>query len=255
MAYYNPYYSYVQNNTVNTAPLYNGVSNVRTPDFLTGQNQSSTQQPAGTQALGGDNQGAQKPGTNWGGVAGAAAAGLSQLDTTSQANPQAPDAFEIDQWAGYKASGQGFATAGPFGAIIGGAVAQLNTFNNVHKNLDALDRSVGGVNGYDAYGRPIYNSGAIANKFDTLKALKRGAYRTTHTLDPGQPTIALIRGTRRKLRKAAADVTKNIQFAQQDFTNKANQYNAQELAMAQYNQSLNNRNRINTLYNIGQQLY
>lgn len=256
--YYNPYDSYVQNNnsgTPSTQPLYSSLNNVKAPSFLT--------TPNSQQALGGGNQstgqGGMGKGAGIAGGIGTIAGALSNLDMGNKApNPSNQfdhDAFEIDQWAGYKASGQGFASGGPIGAIAGGAIAQLGTFNRVHSNLDRLDRSVAGTQGVDAYGRPIYNSSGVANQYRNLAALKKGAYRTTHTLDPGQPTIALIRGTRRKLRKAARDVQTNIGYANQDYTNKTNAYNQQEMAMNQYNQMLNNRNRLNTLYNIGTQLY
>jgi hypothetical protein len=260
--YYNPYDSYVQNSNsggsaVNTQPLYSSLNNVKTPSFLTSPNNQQSANGGGNQATGQGGGMMGKPGIA--GIGGALASGLSSLDmgnkTPNPSNQFNQDDFEIDQWAGYKASGQGFASAGPFGAIIGGAIAQLGTFNKVHNNLGKLDRSVAGTQGVDAYGRPIYNAGGIANQYKNLNALKKGAYRTTHTVDPGQPTIALIRGTRRKLRKAARDVQTNIGYANQDYTNKTNAYNQQEMAMNQYNQLLNNRNRMNTLYNIGTQLY
>jgi hypothetical protein len=163
-----------------------------------------------------------------------------------------PMDFSIDPMAGFTGSAKGFASGGPWGAIIGGAVAQLETFNKVHANLKKLDDSVNTVQ-RDAAGRPMYSGVDVTNAQRNIGALRKGL-KATHTgLSGSTHVISWVRGTGKALRRKQKRLTQSIQAGQQDFNNQAQAANSQDLAMDQYRQITNKNNRFRSLYNIGNQ--
>jgi hypothetical protein len=173
---------------------------------------------------------------DWGKAANNVAAGFS----AGMANSQPVGDFTVDQYAGFKGSGQGFASGGPIGAIIGGVTAQVGQFRNVNKELDKLQTGVEGVT-YDMYGRPSYAGGNINQAQANISALNKGIKRLNKThLDPATNIISSVTGTRRKMKRKRAALEAGIRSAQKEFneaelTNR-NQMNQRE----EYLDRLNN---------------
>jgi hypothetical protein len=163
-----------------------------------------------------------------------------------------PGDFSIDPMAGITGSAKGFATGGPWGAIIGGALAQLQTFNKVHSNLKDLQDNVNTTQ-RDAYGRPMYAGADVVTGQRNINALRKGL-KATHTgLSGSTHVISWIRGTGKALRRKQKRLRESIQAGQQDFNNQSAAASQQELAMQQYQGMQNKGNRMRSLYNIGNQ--
>jgi hypothetical protein len=170
-------------------------------------------------------------------------AGLS----AGAANSQPVGDFNVDALAGFKGSGQGLASGGVIGAIVGGASAQYGQFKNVNDNLNALDTSVGGVT-YDAYGRPVYQAGNVLNAKANIEGLNQGINKLNKThLDPATNLISSFSGTRRKMKRKRAELLGGIQTAQQDYNQADLRYRDQSLQRQEYLERMNN-NRLFNLY-------
>ena len=163
-----------------------------------------------------------------------------------------PMDFSVDPWAGYTGSAAGFGSSGLVGAIVGGATAQLETFNKVHSSLDKLNTGVT-VMDTDAMGRPIYSSQSVLNAAATDKALREGQKAIDTSLDPATHVISWIRGTGREIKRGRRRLRENTQSAQADFSKRAAANNQMELALAQYNRTNDKGRRLQSLYNIGNQ--
>jgi hypothetical protein len=163
-----------------------------------------------------------------------------------------PMDFSIDPMAGFTGSAKGFGSGGPVGAIIGGAVAQLETFNKVHNNLKKLDDNVNTIQ-TDSLGRPMYAGADVVNAQRNINALRRGL-KATHTgLSGSTHAISWIRGTGKALRRKQRRLRESIQAGQQDYNRKAQELSGNQLAMDQYSQIMNKGNRLRSIYNIGNQ--
>lgn len=163
-----------------------------------------------------------------------------------------PGDFSIDPMAGITGSAKGFASGGPWGAIIGGAVAQLQTFNKVHENLKNLSDNVNTVQ-VDSLGRPMYSGVDVTNAQRNINALRKGL-KATHTgLSGSTHVISWIRGTGKALRRKQRRLRESIQAGQQDFNRQATTMAQTDLAMDQYKQLMNKGDRFRSLYNIGNQ--
>lgn len=179
---------------------------------------------------------------DWGkmtqGVQGGLAAGA--------ANSQ-PNDFQIDQYAGFKSSGEGLMSGGALGAIIGGVTSQVGQFSNLNKKVNAIDTSVNGVT-YDAYGRPTYNGQAIGNAQQTIGGLDKGIRKLNKThLDPATNLFSSAFGSRRKMKRKRAELQNNIAQAQRDYNTADVNYRNQFAAQESYRDNLNN-NRMYNLY-------
>ncbi len=176
-----------------------------------------------------------------------AIAGLA--DTLAQKSTDPMD-FSVDKWAGYSGSAKGFASGGPWGAIIGGSLAQLGTFNKVHENLNNLQTGVNATQ-TDALGRPMYSGTDVTHAQHNLNALRKGVKAINTSVDPATHLISTIRGTERQLQRKRKALHLGVQAAQRDFNASANTYNQNQLAMNQYRDIMNKNNRMRSLYNIG----
>lgn len=164
------------------------------------------------------------------------------------ANSQPVGDFDVDQYAGFKGSGQGFMGGGAIGAIIGGATAQIGQFRNVNKALNNLDTSVEGVT-YDAYGRPVYQGGNIVNANANIDALNQGVKKLNKThLDPATNVISSITGTRRKMKRKRDALQRSIQQSQQAYNTADINYRNQASQYEDYMERANSNNRLYNLY-------
>lgn len=164
------------------------------------------------------------------------------------ANSQPVSDFNIDQYAGFKGSGQGLASGGVIGAIIGGVTAQYGQFSKVNKNLNNLQTGVEGVT-YDAYGRPSYAGGNITQAYGNLDELDKGISKLNKThLDPATNVISSFTGTRRKMKRKRAALQQGVQKAQQDYNTSELDYRNQMLARSDYMDRINNNDRMYNLY-------
>lgn len=184
----------------------------------------------------------QQSGQDYGQMAQGAMAGLS----AGAANSEPVGDFEVDQYAGFKGSGEGLMKGGVIGAIIGGGVAQYGQFSKINKNLKKLDTSVQGVT-YDAYGRPVYQGGNFVNAQQNVAALNDGVKKLNRThLDPATNIISSFSGTRRRMKRKRGELQQGIKQAQQDYNQSELTYQNQMNARQEYYQGLNN----NRLYNL-----
>ena len=191
---------------------------------------------------------------DWGKAGNIGASTLGGLaDTLSQKSTDPMD-FSVDKWAGYSGSAKGFASGGPWGAIIGGSLAQLGTFNKVHSNLSALNTGVNATQ-YDANGRPLYSGQEVTAAQGNVNALRKGVKAINTSVDPATHLISFIRGTERQIQRKRRRLTQGIQAGQADYNRVANQANEADTAMSQYRSTMNKSNRLRSLYNIGNQLY
>jgi hypothetical protein len=164
------------------------------------------------------------------------------------ANSQPAGDFDVDQYAGFKGSGQGFMSGGAIGAIVGGATAQIGQFRNVNKALDNLDTSVEGVS-YDAYGRPVYQGGNIVNANANINALNKGVRKLNKThLDPATNVISSLTGTRRRMKRKRDALTRSIQQSQQAYNTADVKYRNQASQYEDYMERANSNNRMYNLY-------
>lgn len=190
-----------------------------------------------------DNQPTQA-GMDYGKMAQGAMSGFA----AGAANSQPVGDFNVDQYAGFKGSGQGLASGGPIGAIIGGVTAQFGQFKKVNENLKNLDTSVEGVS-YDAYGRPVYNSSAFTQANANIGALDKGIKKLNRThLDPATNLISSFSGTRRRMKRRRGEIMSNIQAAQQNYNQSESDYRNQTMAQQDYYKRLNNNNRMYNVY-------
>ena len=150
----------------------------------------------------------------------------------------------------------GFLQGGPAGAVIGGVTGMLQrraAFGKVDDALRQLDTNPDLVD-TDPYGRPVFNSA--------------GALDATHTMNDLNGAVKRRKKGLRGLFANSDDLILNSQMSikagmlnnglqdQRDlFNNQMTSYNEQQAAMAQYNQLLNQSNRLNNLYSIGTSLY
>jgi len=183
-------------------------------------------------------------GNNFGSYVNDASAGFA----AGAANSQPVGDFNVDQYAGFKGSGEGLMKGGVIGAIVGGVTAQIGQFRNVNENLRNLDTGVNGTN-FDAYGRPTYNGQAFGEANEKSAALGKGIRKLNKThLDPATNLISSFSGTRRKMKRKQAELLKNIAAAKQDYNRSDVDFRNSQAAMDTYYKNLNNSNRMNNLY-------
>lgn len=171
-------------------------------------------------------------------------AGLS----AGAANSQPVGDFTVDQYAGFRGSGQGLMSGGVIGAIVGGVGAQVGQFRNINKNLEKVDTSIEGVT-FDAYGRPVYSGGNVNAAFGTMGELNKGLDKLNKThIDPATNLFSSGFGTRRKIKRKRAQLAQGITQAQQSFNEADLNYRNQMLAEQSYRDRLNNDGRMYSLY-------
>lgn len=177
------------------------------------------------------------------------AQGISSGLAAGAANSQPNGEFDIDQYAGFKGSGEGLiGGGGAIGAIIGGVGAQIGQFSKVNKNLKNLKTGVEGVT-FDAYGRPVYQGGNIVQANNTLGELDNGIDKLNKThLDPATNLFSSAFGTRRKLKRKRRQLALGIQAAQKDFNSSELAFRNQSLTQQDYYNRTNNQNRLYNLY-------
>lgn len=183
------------------------------------------------------------------------AAGVGQIaNSLSQPNTN-PNDFSVDPFAGYKGSGQGLLQGGVIGAIAGGIAGQVGTWKNAIQNVKNVNTGVN-VAGVDPVtGRPLYNGQNVIDANKTMGALDKGAKKAEKSYDPLNFVINGFSGLSRKARGKRAQLGRSIQVGKDDYNRKAETFNQQELAMAQYNEMVNNQSRLRNLYSIGTKLY
>lgn len=174
------------------------------------------------------------------GIAGGLSAGA--------ANSQPIGDFNIDQYAGFKGSGQGLAAGGPIAAALGGITAQVGQFRNVNENLRNLNTSVDSVT-YDAYGRPVYQGSNLVNAQQNLNELDSGINKLNKThLDPATNLFSSAFGTRRRMKRKRAELSQGIQSAQQQYNQAEQNFRNQSIQRSEYYDRLNDRSRLYNLY-------
>jgi hypothetical protein len=170
--------------------------------------------------------------------------GASSLGTAvSSINQPYQNQFMPDQTSGWQGMGAGASagsTFGPMGAAIGAGLGAItgavSSVIGSHKQLNNLDTSVNGAS-YDAYGRPVYQGGEIANAMSTINDLDKTAkWDSTNILGIG-----------RKAKRKRAALQRNIQSAQQQFNESDRSYREQ---MNQRSEYLDRMNPYNRMYNV-----
>lgn len=177
-------------------------------------------------------------------VAGGVTAGLG----AAVANGEPVGDFNIDQYAGFKGSGQGLMSGGVIGAIVGGVGAQFGQFSKVNKNLKNLQTGVEGTT-FDANGRPVYQGGNLSSAMANSNELDKGIKKLNKThLDPATNLISTFTGTRRKMKRKRAELQKSIQKAQSDYNQADISSRAQANNLEDYYQRNNSNSRMYNLY-------
>jgi hypothetical protein len=185
----------------------------------------------------------ERQGMDWDQTTQGVAGGLS----AGAANSQPVGQFEVDQYAGFKSSGQGLMSGGVIGAIVGGVTAQVGQFSKLNKELDNLQTGVDSVK-YDAYGRPVYQGSNVAQAQANLQALNKGVNKLNKThLDPATNVMSSITGTRRKMKRKRAALQAGIKASQQQYNTADIIYRDQ---MNQRSEYLDRANPTNQLYNL-----
>lgn len=173
--------------------------------------------------------------------------GISSGLAAGAANSE-PDRFTIDQYAGFKGSGQGLMGGGVIGAIVGGITAQAGQFSKVNKALKNLDTSVQGVQ-YDAYGRPVYGGESVNTAMSNVNDISQGENKLNKThIDPATNLFSSAYGTRRKLRRKREELQRNIESAQQQYNQSDVNYRKRQNELNDYYERINTNNRLYNLY-------
>lgn len=176
-------------------------------------------------------------------VGGGALAGLGAGLST---NPYGEEKYVPGTWDGVKAAGQGAAKGGamggPVGALAGGIVGALTSSVmqpiNINKTIKSRNTSFNNTS-YDAYGRPVYQGGDQINQgIEDIANLNK-----TMKWDSDN-----ILGLNRKARKKRNAIMRNMEQSQQSYNNADISYRNQMNAQEDYNQRLNNNNRLYNLY-------
>jgi hypothetical protein len=178
------------------------------------------------------------------------AKGLESGMSAGAANSAPKDQFSVDKYAGFKGSGQGLASGGVIGAIVGGATAQIGQFSNVNKAIKNLDTTVEGLQ-YDANGRPVYGGESINAAQENISALEKGEDSLKGGIDPATKAFAWAFGTKKKLRKAQSKLRKGVEKSQNNFNQASREFQSQQNQSEDYLQRMNN----NRLYSLYQQQY
>jgi len=150
----------------------------------------------------------------------------------------------------------GFLQGGPVGAAIGGISGMLNSrraFRQADEAVRTVDENPDLV-GVDIYGKPTFNSaGAVeaTQSMNELSSASRKRRRGLRGLFGSHDSHKLAGDMQIK----AHNIAQGLQSQRDMFNSQTMDYNNQQAAMAQYNQLLNNQNRMNNLYNIGTSLY
>ena len=149
----------------------------------------------------------------------------------------------------------GFMQGGPVGGIIGGisgVIKRRNAYRQADEALDALEPD--SLVDTDIYGRPVFNSAEALQQTANINDLNRAAGRKRRGLRKlFRSNDDVILGAKMDMKSQALQT--GLQDERNKFNSQMEDYNAQQLAMSQYNQMLNNTNRLNNLYNIGTSLY
>lgn len=149
----------------------------------------------------------------------------------------------------------GFATGGPIGAVIGGITGLINR----RRGYQQADQMVGALESpdlvdTDVYGRPTFNSAAALQTTQDItglqNAVKKGK-RGFRKLFRSQDDIMLAH----KMGMQSENLQQGLQAGRNQFNTQMMDFNNRQSAMTQYNQLLNNQNRLNSLYSIGTSLY
>lgn len=277
MAYFNPYYNqnrytdqsdykpygYVNNYKPQSNPQGGGIDYSKTMQvpgmsFNLNSHNSQYSQPSTGQELASDlgqtNFG--KSGGNMNGKIGAGVAIASNTLGNFESAKANANGFDIDNMAGLKGAGSGAAAgsaAGPWGALIGaigGTLAgSIGTVSGVNKNVKALNTTVNGVS-YDQDGKPVYQGQDILNASTNSDALTHGIHQNYNTSDiTGTRWIGeAIYNTRKTMRRKRAELDRNRVAAQNKYNAAQTSSNQQYIAQQDYQNSLNNNNRMYNLY-------
>lgn len=174
------------------------------------------------------------------------AQGISSGLAAGAANSQPVGDFNIDQYAGFKGSGEGLMGGGVIGAIVGGVSAQYGQFKKVNENLKNLDTSVQGVT-YDAYGRPVYQGSNVVGAQANIGALNEGINKLNKThLDPATNLISSFSGTRRRMKRKRGQLEAGIRQAQQEYNTADQRFRDQSIQRNEYLERMNS----NRYYNL-----
>jgi hypothetical protein len=257
MAYFNQYYNkqrYSMDNQVPRNYQVPGYYRNNTPSFQSpsvpqyGQpDMSNSMQTPGLSM----NQGAEPPegGEGQGGVSGAQVANYANAAIGGyQQGQQSTDNFSIDPNAGFKGSFQGLASGGVVGAIVSGISSQIGTFSEANKNLRNMDTNVTGYQ-VDAMGNPIFQGDAFNQANTKLSQLDEGEKAINKSFDPATRVFSGLYGTKKKIRKARRKLEAGRLRAQQQYDLAKTTSNQNRLSRENYDQSMDNYNRIYNLYN------
>lgn len=150
----------------------------------------------------------------------------------------------------------GFMQGGPIGAIAGGisgVMARRSAFRKANDAIQAIDPNPD-LTDTDVYGRPTFNSSAAIEATQTMNQLGSASKRKRKGLR-GLFATSDDRIMGHQMDIKSRMINEGLQSGRDQFNTQMVDYNNQQLAMAQYNQLLNNQNRLNSLYNIGTSLY
>jgi hypothetical protein len=153
--------------------------------------------------------------------------------------------FSVDKNAGFKGSFQGLASGGVVGAIAGGIGSQLGEAGRVKSALNALDTSVQGVQ-YDAYGKPVYMGGAVAQAQNNIAELNKGEKSMKGGIDPA--TWVFQAGNRKRIRRKRQQLKQNVAKAQQNYNSSAVSNQGLMNNLEDYNQRMDSSNKLYNIY-------
>lgn len=179
---------------------------------------------------------------------------IGQLGSSLANRSSNPYDFNTNSAAPLVGAAQGFATGGPVGAVIGGVAGVINrreSYKQASNNVKNINGSVD-LSGVDPItGKPTFNSGAAIEATTTIDSLNNSNKKRRKGLFRTGDDLALAHGMQLK----ANELSGGLQTGRDEFNSSMRNYNAQQQAMTQYNQLLNNQNRLRSLYSIGTQLY
>jgi hypothetical protein len=154
--------------------------------------------------------------------------------------------FSIDRNAGFKGSGEGLASGGVIGAVVGGVTKQWGQQSEVKKALNNLDTSVQGVQ-YDAYGRPSYGGASVIQAQSNIDELNKGEASMKGGIDPATSVFSMA--NKRRIRRKRSELKTNMIKAQQTY-NQADVSNRSQMnSLEDYYQRKNPTNRMYNIYN------
>ncbi len=228
--YYNPYYDFAKGQKTGSDFLRE--SGVNTQPSQTIPQMNNPYYPQGEKWVDGNK---------------AIAGGLTAINSGIQGlnSPEAQD-YKLSATRALNAGAQGFAAAGPIGAVVGAGLNQIGQGIAISKAVGKVDPTIQG-GGVDVYGRPVYNSQGVVTQSQNLRKLRRGLEKKVG--NTGNPF------TKKKMRNKIEDINTNITGTQEDYNRAAQLYNDQQTTQQQYNQLLNNQARLRNLYSIGTNLY